>query len=219
VQETLAAAADLVRAGKVRHFGLSNVPGWYLGFADALGRSAEYVRPAVVQLNYNLLTRAAEPEFLSFLRYSGIGMAAWGPLANGLLTGRYLVDPANRRVTGAGRLTETFTTGDVDPFHPVVARVLDCLEQLAARLGRPPALIALAWLLHQPEVSTVLMGVSTVEQLTENLAALEVSLDQQALTELDKASLEPPAHPYTFLTDELQELVHGNELDHTPERT
>ncbi|MBC6446013.1 aldo/keto reductase [Actinokineospora xionganensis] len=211
VEETLEAASDLVRSGKIRHFGLSNVPGWYLGAADAMGRNTGMTTPAAVQLNYNLLTRAAEPEFLSFQRYSGIGLVAWGPLANGLLSGRYTIDAAGRRISGGGRLTETFTTGDVDPFNPVVSRVLRCLTALAARLGHPPASIALAWLLRKPEVTSVLMGVSTIEQLNENLAATEVPLDDEALTEIDQASLEPPVHPYPFLTDELQELVHGND--------
>jgi aryl-alcohol dehydrogenase-like predicted oxidoreductase len=218
VEETIEAATDLVRAGKVRYFGLSNVPGWYLGAADTMSRCRQLARPIAVQLNYNLLTRAAEPEFLSFLRYSGMGLVAWGPLANGLLSDRYTVDPGTRRIDGTGRLTETFTTGDVDPFSPVVPRVLDCLACLSTRLGHPVASLALAWLLHKPEVTSVLMGVSTSEQLEHNLAALDVGLDDGAIAELDKASLDRPVHPYTFLTDEVQQLVHGTERKEGTER-
>ena len=213
VEETLDAASDLVRAGKVRYFGLSNVPGWYLGAADAMGSHPRLARPVAVQLNYNLLTRAAEPEFLSFQRNSGIGLVAWGPLADGLLSGRYTVDPVGRRIIGSGRLTDTFTTGDVDPFSPAVSRVLRCLATLSDRLGHPPASIALAWLLRKPEVTSVLMGVSTVEQLKANLSALDVPLDADAIADIDRASLDPPVNPYTFLTDELQELVHGKDRE------
>ncbi|MFY1597069.1 aldo/keto reductase [Micromonospora sp. WMMD737] len=209
-EETLAAAADLVAAGKVRHLGLSNVPGWYAGRADVLAQWHGWPRPAAIQLNYNLLVRALEGEFLPFVRHTGTGLVSWGPLANGLLTGRYGIDPERRQVSGAGRVTATFTTGDVDPFSPVVARVLDRLADLSAETGHSPAQIALAWVLARSEVSTVLLGVSSAGQLAENLRAAELTLAPEVLAALDAASGVPVEHPYTFYTDELQTLVHGS---------
>src|SRR5262245_42789037 len=85
VEETFAAAAELAAAGKIRHFALSNVPSWYLGQAQILARWRGWPSPAAVQLNYNLLTRSLEPEFFSLIAATGVGLVAWGPLANGLL--------------------------------------------------------------------------------------------------------------------------------------
>ena len=210
VEETLAAAADLVADGRIRYFALSNVPGWYAGRAEALCEGRGWQPPAAVQVNYNLLVRSTEHEFLPFARERDMGLVAWGPLANGLLTGRYEVDPENRRVIGAGRVTETFGTGDVDPFRPLVPKVLALLRKLSAELGCTPGRLSLAWLLARPEVSSVVLGVSSVAQLLDNLAALEVDCPTDALAALDLASAEPVPYPYTFLDDELQrELVHG----------
>ena len=190
VEETLAAAADLVTAGKVRYFGLSNVPGWYLGQADVLARWHGWPVPAAIQVNYNLLERFVEHEVLPFAQQAGMGVVGWGPLANGLLTGRYQVDPQKAEIIGAGRMTENFTTGAVDPFRPVVPRVLQTLTQLSADLGRPPEHIALAWLLQRPSVTSIALGVSTSAQLQSNLRAQELELTPSAHAALDKASSE-----------------------------
>lgn len=209
VEETLAAASDLISSGKIRYFGLSNVPGWYLGQADVLCNWRGWPRPAAVQLNYNLLVRSIEHEFLPFVRLSGLGLVCWGALANGLLTGRYRVDLEKREVLGSGRLTESFTTGNVDPFEEVVVRVLSCLARLSSEIGHTPAQIALAWLLHKPEIASVALGASSQTQLLDNLESLKVMLPFDALAELDQASAQPIPYPYTFLDDGLQALVHG----------
>ncbi|MFI1839317.1 aldo/keto reductase [Streptomyces olivaceoviridis] len=211
VEESLAAAADLVSAGKIRYVGLSNVPGWYAGQAEAVARWRGWPVPAAVQLNYNALERTIEHEFFPFAEATGVGLVAWGPLANGLLTGRYRVDLEERRITGDGRMTQTFTTGDVDPFRPVVPRVIACLTDLAARTGRTPGQLALAWILSKPEITSVAVGVSSGDQLLQNLAALEISLPPEDLARIDEASAQPTPYPYTFLADGIQALVHGPE--------
>jgi aryl-alcohol dehydrogenase-like predicted oxidoreductase len=208
-EETLSAAAEIVTAGKIRYLGLSNVPGWYLGSCDALGSAISLPRPAAVQLHHNLLVRGHEGEFYSFVDFRNTGLVCWGPLANGLLTGRYAIDRARRTITGAGRLTETFSTGSVDPFDPVSERVLGCLAELSAETGHPPARLALAWLLTRRQVSTVLLGVSSEQQLVDNLAAADLALPDEVVDRLNRASDRRPEHPWTFLTPEVQSLVHG----------
>jgi aryl-alcohol dehydrogenase-like predicted oxidoreductase len=210
VEETLTAAADLVSNGKIRYFGLSNVPGWYLGQAEMLCRWRGRPHLAAIQMHYNLLERSVEHEVFPLLE-RGPALVGWGPLANGLLTGRYQVDPAEREIRGAGRLTETFSTGDIDPFQDVVVRVLDCLRDLSDQLGPSPAQIALAWLLHRPELAAVVLGVSSHQQLLDNLAALDVELSEEMLARLDVASARPTPYPHTFLREELQVLVHGTD--------
>jgi aryl-alcohol dehydrogenase-like predicted oxidoreductase len=161
---------------------------------------------------YNLLERSVEQEVFPLAGY-GPAMLSWGPLANGLLTGRYEIDLAKREVQGAGRLTEAlFTTGDVDPFQEVVVRVLRCLGELSGDLGRKPAQIALAWLLSKPELTSVVIGVSSRAQLLENLAALDIELTAGMLARLDEASARPVPYPHSFLTDQYQVSVHGEEF-------
>ncbi|WP_405590129.1 aldo/keto reductase [Streptomyces sp. NBC_01190] len=209
VEETLSAAADLVASGKIRYFGLSNVPAWYAGQAQMFCSLRGWPQPAAIQVNYNLLERSVEHEFVPFARHCGVSLVSWGPLANGLLTGRYQVDPQARRITGAGRMTENFVTGDVDPFRDTVQRVLRCLDVSAAELGRSPAHIALAWILAKPEFAAVTLGVSSATQLRDNLQSLESGIPPETVARLDEAGAEPLPHPYTFYTDAAQELVHG----------
>ncbi|MET9730314.1 aldo/keto reductase [Streptomyces sp. NPDC006458] len=211
VEESLAAAADLVAAGKIRYFGLSNVPGWYAGQAEVTGRWRGWPVPAAVQLNYNVLERSIEHEFFPFAEMTGVGLVAWGPLANGLLTGRYRIDVEERRIVGEGRVTETFTTGDVDPFRPAVPLVIRCLTELAADMGRSPGQLALAWILSRSHITSAVVGVSSREQLLENLAALEICLPPEAVARIDQASHQPIPYPYTFMSEDIQALVHGTE--------
>ncbi len=211
VAETLAVAAELQARGKIRYFGLSNVPGWFLGQAEVLADWHSWPKPAALQLNYNLLARSIEAEYLSYVRSSGIALVAWGPLANGLLARTYQRDVEQRTLSGPGRLTENFVTGDVDPFREVVTRVLDCVHSLAEETGLSRVQLALGWLLNKPEVTSVVLGVSDPDQLEQNLTALEVRLESKWLDRLDAASAEPVAYPYTFFEPDVQQLVHGTE--------
>ncbi|MGW1564078.1 aldo/keto reductase [Streptomyces sp. NPDC002144] len=212
-EETLAAAGDLISAGRIRYFGLSNVPGWYLGQVQVMSQWRGLPAPAAVQMNYNLLERSVEHEMTPLLR-NGPSLVSWGPLANGLLAGHYRVDPKRREIHGRGRLTDAFTTGDIDPFQQVVTQVLDCLGGISRELGCSAAQVALAWLLHKPAVTSVALGVSSPKQLLENAAALDMELPAEMVARLDAASARPVPYPYTFLEAAYQESVHA---DQSPE--
>jgi aryl-alcohol dehydrogenase-like predicted oxidoreductase len=208
-EETLAALDDLVTAGTVRHVGLSNVPGWYAGAWDALAAAGHGPRPAAVQLQHNLLVRVHEQEFLPYLRHRDVGLVCWGPLANGLLAGRYELDHETRTVQGVGRMTRNFTTGDVDPFTDQTRRVLAELDALVAETGRTHHELSLGWLLAREETSSVLLGVSSPEQLAANLAVADSDLPPEVLSRLDIVSRPTVEHPWTFLEPDVQQLVHG----------
>ncbi|MFE6625223.1 aldo/keto reductase [Streptomyces sp. NPDC057740] len=210
-EETLGTVADLVAAGKIRHFGVSNVPGRYLAECRALHRWRGLPPVAAVQMNHNLLERSAEHETVPMLD-GRTSLVSWGPLADGLLTGRYRINPTTRRLTGKGRLTEAFGVSDADPFQERVQRVLGCLDELSQELGHDPALIALAWLLARPGLASVALGVSSLEQLLHNLAAPDLELSPEQTARLDRAGAEPARYPYTFLTPEHQRMVHGDNL-------
>lgn len=209
VEETLSAAADLVASGKIRYFGLCNVPGWYLGQADILSKWRGWPKPAAIQVNYNLIARSPELELLPFAESVGMGVIAWGALANGLLAGRYELDRERQIVRGSGRLTESFSTGHVDPFDPITARVLGQLKQASESHSLPPSCVALAWLCARPRLSSILLGISSVEQLRENLATIDTVLKAESLESLDKSGAPPVFYPHTFLQDDVQVLVHG----------
>ncbi|MCX6406137.1 MAG: aldo/keto reductase [Propionibacteriales bacterium] len=210
-EETWEAASDLVDEGLVGSFALSNVPAWYAalvhGRATALGGHA----PVCLQMHHNLLVREWEDEFVDLLRHTGTGLVCWGPLANGLLTDRYVVDEDGIR--GEGRMTTgTFTTGSVDPFSERTATVRTELGRVAREVGRPVAEVALAWLLGRRYVSSVMLGVTSVEQLQQASAAVDLRLDAALRARLDAASAVPVHYPHTFVQDDTLRLVHGDRL-------
>lgn len=211
VEETLAAAADLVAAGKVRAFGLSNVPAWYVARADLLSRDAGLKDGlAAVQLNYNLLTRHLEYEYEDVLALAGLDLISWGPLANGLLAGRYRIDAARRTLAGDGRLTEaTFSTGAVDPYEPGVADTLRRLESIASEAGVSPAHLAMAWLAARPQPVSTVIGVSTMAQLDALLDAVDHGVSPDVLAEVEAATHPRDRYPHRFLSPDIQVLARG----------
>lgn len=202
VAETLATLGDLVRAGKIHNIGWSNVAGWQLQSIVSTARAGGHPVPVVLQPQYNLLERGIEIEVLPCCLEAGIALTPWSPLGGGWLTGKY---GADERPTGATRLGEDPDRGveayDLRNTERTYA-VLDVLRSVAARHGRPPAHVAIAWLLSRPGVASVLLGARTVDQLGDNLAAAELELNPVDLKALTDASSTPlPAYPYGFLED------------------
>lgn len=210
-EETWGAASDLVDEGLVGSFALSNVPAWYAalvhGRAAALGGHA----PVCLQMHHNLLVREWEDEFVDLLRHTGTGLVCWGPLANGLLTDRYVI--GKDTIHGEGRMTTgTFTTGSIDPFSERTATVRAALARVARDVGRPAAEVALAWLLGRRYVTSVMLGVTSVEQLRQAARAADLHLDPPLRARLDAASAVPVHYPHTFVQDDTLTLVHGDQL-------
>jgi aryl-alcohol dehydrogenase-like predicted oxidoreductase len=176
IEETVGAMAELVRAGKVRHLGLSNV-----GAADLY--RAHSVHPiTAVQVEYSLWTRTPEQELLPAARELDTGLVAWGPLGNG-----FLAQPAAQLDAGdfrhnAPRFQAENLRENVDRFAP--------LRELADDLGIAPAQLALAWLLGQGNDIVPIPGTRNVDHLDSNVAACEVTLD--AATRARIAELAPP---------------------------
>lgn len=211
VEETLLAAGELIAAGKVRAFGLSNVPAWYLARAELLSRDAGLKDGlAAVQLNYNLLTRYLEYEYEDVLALTGLDLISWGPLANGLLAGRYRIDTVRRALEGDGRLTEAaFSTGAIDPYEPGVADTLLRLELIASEAGVSPAHLALAWLIARPQPVSTVIGVSTMAQLDSLLDAVDHGVSPDVLAEVEAATQPHDRYPHRFLSPDIQVLAQG----------
>ncbi len=201
VDEVMATLDTLVRAGKIRYVGFSNVPAWYLGRAQTLAEWRGWEPIAVLQVNYSLLARHIEYEFTDAVQALGIGLTAWSPLANGLLSGKYRVNDQGK-FEGDGRVTKTWTTDNtVDPAVPQTKRVLDTLVAVAKEIDRTPAQVALNWVTNRPGVVSTVIGARTEAQLRDNLAALDFELPAALAAKLEEAGRPAAQYPYSFFTD------------------
>ena len=202
VEETLTALDDLVRSGKVRHVGVSNLTGWQLERYLMTARELGVAVPVTLQPQWNLLAREIEWELVPLCEDEGVGILPWSPLGGGWLTGKY---SREERPTGDTRL------GD-DPERGVEAydkrntertwRILDVVREIAEERGVPMEQVALNWLRAQPTVSSVILGVRTLEQLESNLGAAtwELADDEvERLTEVSDPGM--PDYPYGMIRD------------------
>jgi aryl-alcohol dehydrogenase-like predicted oxidoreductase len=198
IDETLRALDDLVRSGKIRYIGTSSFAAWQLLESLWAAKEHHLNRPVVEQTPYSLLDRRAERELLPMVGSYGIGITVWSPLAGGLLTGKYQhgASPSGVRLTRGND-----SDWDVKHFGDRVDPVVDAIVDIAADKGCTPAQFSLAWLLAQPAVSSVVLGSRTADQLTEQLAAADVTLDDEDLARID--AITPPGRavvPY-YLDD------------------
>jgi aryl-alcohol dehydrogenase-like predicted oxidoreductase len=192
IEETLSALDDAVRQGKVRYIGCSNLAGWQI--SKALGVSALHDQAKFVanQTHYSLLSRDAERDLVPLAEDAGLSLTVWQPLVGGFLTGKFdrgglTTEQDSRRARNGF---------DFVPFDEEKGfRVLDVVRTVAARHEASPAQVAIAWLLAQRAVTSVIVGVRKLEQLTDNIAASDLTLTEQDLTELDEASRSPIAYP------------------------
>lgn len=197
LEETLRALDDLVRAGKVRHLGISDTPAWRIAAAQVEARLRGWTPFVALQIEYSLLERTVEPELMAMAQALGLGVTPWSPLKGGLLTGKYGRD---RHPEGEGR----HAPGSRH-LHEGTWALLDVLEGVADELVCRPAEVAIAWLLRRPGVTSPILGARTLEHLETNLRALEVPLTETQIQRLDAASAVEPPFPYRFLS-----LVTGN---------
>jgi aryl-alcohol dehydrogenase-like predicted oxidoreductase len=186
----MSAFDDLVRAGKVRAVGLSDTPAWYATKAAMLGGPPI----TALQLEYSLVERSIEPEFVPLAREFGIAVQPWSALGAGFLTGKYTRDGA--RTTGRGRLTE-HTPGRTD--HDRRWAVLDEVKAVAAELGATPAQVAMHWVTRQPAIAGTLAGATSPEQLTETLGALRLEPSADQLDRLTAVSAPDLPFPHGIL--------------------
>ena len=207
VEEVLQTLGDLVRTGKIRYFGFSDMPAWYATKAATLAAAHGVPGPIAMQMEYSLVARSIEAEHLPAARECGLGLTPWSPLAAGFLAGKYQRDGA-AGATGEGRLTGANPFGN-SKFTERNWQVLDVLRQVATEAGQPLAQVALAWLLAQPSVSSLIVGASKLAQLHDNMAALDVRLTPEQLRTLNAGSVADSAWPEGFFSQGLQRGIFG----------
>jgi aryl-alcohol dehydrogenase-like predicted oxidoreductase len=192
IEETLGALDDAVRQGKVRYLGCSNLAAWEI--SKALRISALHDRATFVanQMHYSLVSNDAERDLVPMAEDAGLSLTVWSPLAGGFLSGKF----DRGGVTGEQDSRRARLGGDFVRFDEEHGfRVLDVLKTVAARHEVSPARVAIAWLLAQRAVTSVILGARKLEQLTDNIAASDLRLTQQDLADLDEVSRPPVAYP------------------------
>ena len=192
IEETIKTLDDLVRSGKIRYFGASNLAAWQLMKGLAYSQYNHLDKFASLQANYSLDVRDVEREVVPMLLDQKIGMMIWSPLSGGLLTGKYKRGGQKEE----GRLNNF----PFPPFHEERAyNILDVLVPMANQKQVSVSQLALAWLLHQPVVTSVIIGATKLYQLEDNLKAIEVEFTVDEINQLNQVSNLPIEYPGNVL--------------------
>jgi aryl-alcohol dehydrogenase-like predicted oxidoreductase len=193
--ETLRALDDLVTQGKVLYIGCSNYAAYRL--MDSLWRSKTQHLASFItlQAEYSLVARDLEREHVPLCRETNLGILPWSPLGGGFLSGKYERNAAAPPGSRLDKLKERFARFDNERSW----RTIDTVKAIASELETSPSAVALAWLLHKPQVSSVIFGARTIEQLEDNAKATELKLTTDHMTRLDNASDFELGYPYGFM--------------------
>jgi len=196
IEEAVRALDDLVRQGHVRYVGVSNWAAWQIMKAIGISERLGLARFESLQAYYTIASRDLERELVPMLQSEQLGLMVWSPLAGGLLSGKFGRHVAQDAAAGSRR-----TVFDFPPVN--VEHAYDCVEVMrgiAEAKGVSVAQVALAWLLHQKVVTSVIIGAKRIEQLDDNLAACAIELSADELAALDKVSALPPEYPGWMFT-------------------
>ena len=188
ISETLRALDDLVRSGKVRYIGASNVAAWQLMKALDYSQYNNLERFASLQAYYTIAGRDLEREIVPLLKDQNLGLMVWSPLAGGLLSGKY-----DREDSQSGGRRDNF---DFPPVNKERAfTIVDALRPMAKAKDASVAQLAIAWLLQQKVVSSVIIGAKNADQLSDNLKATEIIFTDEEMKTLDELSKLAPEYP------------------------
>jgi len=224
-EELLETATSLARTGKIRYWGMSNAPAWYVAKLATLAEVRGVSGPIALQYFYSLVNRDIEDEHMPLAEEFGMGVVPWSPLAYGLLTGKYdraIVEAAAPR---AGGLPRDAASGNnkrpvddkrldgANPFGDSLFternwKIVDELKRVAKEAKQSPARIALAWVCGRQGITSTLMGISRVEQVTDNVSALDIVLSEEHRAALDAVSASAdPRMLYSLFTPAVRRQV------------
>jgi aryl-alcohol dehydrogenase-like predicted oxidoreductase len=209
VEEVIATMSDLIRAGKIRYYAFSDVPAWYVARAQTLAETHGQERPIALQLEYSLVERTIELELVPASQEFCIGVCPWSPLAGGFLSGKYRREGSDWK--GEGRF-DNFRKSNNPLLRKLTERhwkVLDATLNVAKKLGRTPAQIALNWVVTQPGVTSTILGATKLAQLEDNLGALEFTIPAELRKPLDESGSIDLGAPYMFFGPMLQSRIAG----------
>jgi aryl-alcohol dehydrogenase-like predicted oxidoreductase len=189
VEEILRVLDALVTQGKVRYIGVSNWQAWKIAKALGISEFKNLARFDTIQAYYSIAGRDLERELVPFLEAEKIGLLVWSPLAGGLLSGKF--SRTNQQPKDSRRSEFDFPIVDKERTW----KILETMAPIAKAHHCSPARISLAWLLTRPVVTSVILGAKRLDQLQDNLAAVELKLSEDEITQLDEVSALPPEYP------------------------
>ncbi|MTK53753.1 aldo/keto reductase [Paludibacter sp.] len=187
-EETLEALDVLVKSGKVRYIGCSNLAAWQIMKSQGISAQNRLAKYVSLQAYYTIAGRDLERELVPLLLDQKMGLMVWSPLAGGFLSGKY---SRNASTEEGRRVNFDFPPIDKEKAFDII----DVMQEIAASKEISVAQIALAWLLHQPVVTSVIVGAKKPEQLADNLKAIEVKFTDDELSRLDEVSKLTPEYP------------------------
>jgi aryl-alcohol dehydrogenase-like predicted oxidoreductase len=191
IDETMRGLDDLVRSGKVRYIGLSDTPAWKVVEAQMLARFHGATPVTAIQISYSLVERTVEGDLLPMAQEFGLGVTPWSPLAGGVLSGKYTRENAKTTADRGERVTAALTERNY--------AIVDEVARIARELNTNAAAVALAWVQTRPGVTSTIIGARRLDQLDQNLAALEVKLDASHVDALNRVSAPTLNFPAAFL--------------------
>ena len=183
IDETLRALDDLIQAGKVRYIGSSTFAAWQIMESLWVSKELGLNRFICEQPPYHLLDRRIERELVPMAQTYGLALIPWSPMAGGFLTGKYQRNqehPSDARYTDTNQKSDLFSDAAYDLLETVIA--------IANEKGCTPSQLALAWCAQQPGITCPIVGIRTMEQLEQNLGAIEVKITDQDRTRIDETS-------------------------------
>lgn len=189
IEETVRALDDVVRSGKARYVGFSNLPAWLASKALTFARENGLARFQSAQVYYSIAGRDIEREVAPMCQTEGVAILPWSPLAGGLLSGKF--DPDKKGPSDARRTNFDFPPVNMERLP----KVLTALRAVSADVNASVARVALAWMLTKPFVTSIIIGAKKREQLEDNLAATELALTADQVKSLDAASALPMEYP------------------------
>ncbi len=199
IEETMRAVDDLVKAGKVRYVGFSDTPAWKCTQAHMIAEFNHWTPLIAIQIEYSLLERTVEAELIPMALELGLGVCPWSPLKGGVLTGKYGKD--GTAATAGGPTPSKPGRGEWVTRHLTdrTMTVLDALRAFAAQVHVTPAQLALAWVQSRLGVTSTIIGCRTVEQLHDNIKALDAHLMPEHFAKLDELTRPTMPFPQSFL--------------------
>jgi len=212
VEQILRAMDDLVISGKVLYAGISNTPAWQIAKMQTLADIRALSPLVALQVEYNLIQRTVERELLPAADDLGLGVVAYSPLAEGILSGMYsqldLMQPAVK--DDSSRRSTVLSLGTLSDRS---LKIIDVVRNVARELERPMPQVALAWVIQSPSIAAVLVGVRTLDQFMENLRALDLSFSDEQLSRLDRASEIELGYPHDYLIKLMKSEYMGSTMN------
>ena len=200
VEEILRAMDDLVRAGKVLYVGISDTPAWQVARMQAIADLRGWSPLVALQIEYSLIERTVERDLIPMAGEMGLGVIPWSPLGSGVLTGKYGRADLDH---GGGSAAAEGTRKNVAAANGALTErglaIAEVVKKTASELGATPSQVALAWTMRDARVTAPIIGARTLDQLEDNLGALDLTLTDAALADLETASAVELGFPHEFL--------------------